>query len=610
MCGIAGIIDFRNNDIDQGRIKAMMDKMRHRGPDDEGLYLDNNVGLGFVRLSILDLSPAGHQPMFSEDGGYCIIFNGEVYNYLEIRKELEGKYNFRSNTDTEVVLNSFLEWGSDCLEKFNGMFAFAIYNLKNRSVFGARDRFGIKPFYYRLSGDEFIFASEIPPILHVMPEKPKANDPVILNYLLLNRTNYSTDTFFEGIKKLPPGHYFELAGHEFKTFQWYSVRKKIDDTADFISADEYSELFRKSIDLQLRSDVPVGICLSGGLDSSAIAATILKEHRHERFNSYSAVYNIPDKADESEYINEFRGSSMEMHFTSPDEHSLMQDLDIYIEALCEPVPGTSEYAEFKVMELAKKHSTVILNGQGADEVLGGYEYFYGAFLKELLLKGRFRKFLTEIFEQRKFGNFRKSIKYLIFFLLPSKAKILMLKDRRLLLDKTFLKKYRSDSLKTLRNLYGFSSLKDYFIRHFEHKFEHHLMWADKSGMHFSIEARFPFLDHQLIEKTLATQTDLIIKNGWTKYILREAFEGVMPDKIRLRKSKIGFATPEHQWLRTEKMKNLINGIFDSSSFNNRHYFNPVEVRKLWNAHLYGRVKEANTIWKFVHLELWLRKYID
>lgn len=610
MCGIAGIVNFKGQAIENGRIRAMMDKMNHRGPDDEGIFLNANTGLGFVRLSIIDLTPAGHQPMFTNDGRHCIIFNGEVYNYLELRKVLEEKYAFKSHTDSEVVLYSYLEWGSECLGRLNGMFAFVIYNIQEESLFGVRDRFGIKPFYYHLSGDEFIFASEIPPILSAMRSKPEPNEEVILNYLLLNRTNYSSDTFFEQITKLPPGHFLELKEKVFQINQWYNLRNEIKGKVGFDSPAEYYKLFKDSIDLQLRSDVPVGICLSGGLDSSAIASAILKEHKHDKFNSYSAVYADTDKADESEYINEFQGSGMNMHFIHPDHLSLMRDLDQYLETLCEPVPGTSEYAEFKVMELAKSHSTVILNGQGADEVLGGYEYFYGAYLKELLFGLKFREFYSEILKQRKFRTLNKSLKYLIFFMLPARLKLVLLKDRREMVNRKFLLKHQIASINLLKNLYGFSTLQDYFLRHFEYKFEHHLMWADKSGMHFSVETRFPFLDHRLIERTLNTKTELIIKDGWTKYILREAFEGLMPEKIRKRKSKIGFETPENNWLRTDIFKSFIENILDSEQFNNRPYFNPLAIKKLWNDHLLGKVNEANTIWKIVHLELWLRKFID
>lgn len=609
MCGIAGVINFDGTKVSEDDLRMMMLAMKHRGPDDEGLFTDDNLGLGFVRLSILDLSMAGHQPMFSNDRRYCIIFNGEVYNYIELKEQLKTKYTFNSGTDTEVVLYSYIEWGADCLNRFNGMFAFVIYDTLTKELFGARDRFGIKPLYYFKNQAQFLFASDIPPILTVIKSRPEPNDSIIMNYLMLNRTNYSDETFFKGIMKIKPGHQFKIDKQGFIVKQWYDVRKIKTDNG-FSSPGEYYNSFRDSIRLQLRSDVPVGICLSGGLDSSAIASVILKEYDHERFHSYSAIYNPGDRGDEQEFIREFQGSSMIMHYTSPKHKDLLNDLNQYVEALVEPLPGTSEYAEYKVMQMARNHSTVILNGQGADEVLGGYEYFYGAYLKELLFNFRFSKLLRVAKSLNNNHELIKSIRYMVFYLTPSFLKFKLLTDRKKLINERFLNSMKAHSVKLLKDLYGFSSLKDFFIRHFEYKFEHHLLWADKSGMYFSIETRFPFLDHRLVERTLATHPDLILNDGWTKFILREGFKGVLPEKIRLRKSKIGYETPEHDWLRTEEFKKLLNQLFESESFNNRKYFNCPEVKKLYADHLSGKVNEANSLWKIVHLELWLRRFID
>jgi len=609
MCGIAGIVNFDGNKIDKAKLYQMMNTMKHRGPDDEGYFIDDTVGLAMVRLSIIDLSQAGHQPMFSSDGRYCIVFNGEVYNYIELRETLKRKYIFKSETDTEVVLYSYIEWGEQCLAKFNGMFAFTIYDTATKSLFGARDRFGIKPFYFHKSSHQFIFASDTPPLLKVMPGKPTVNDAAVMNYLMLNRTNYSEETFFKEIIKLSPGSFFTLNNLVFKVKRWYALRVSSSGKS-FKSSEEYYNSLKKSVQLQLRSDVPVGICLSGGLDSSAIASIILKEYPHTEFHSYSAVYNPGDKADEQEFIKEYEGTQLKMHYTSPNHEGLLDDLDQYIEMLSEPVPGTSEYAEFKVMQLAQQHSTVILNGQGADEVLGGYEYFYGAYLKELLFKFKIRKLIHEVNSLKKHHTLKKSLKYLLFFMLPSRLKMIMLKDRRHLINKHFYKQNCSYSLKLIKQLYNFPTLKDYFFNHFAYKFEHHLLWADKSGMRFSVETRFPFLDHNLIESTIDCAPDMILKNGWTKHILREAMTGVLPEKIRTRKSKIGFETPEHDWIRQAHYVKFIKEIFQSASFKNRKYFNQDNIKALYQKHLDGTVNEANTIWKIIHLELWFRKYID
>ncbi len=609
MCGIAGIIDFTGNKVGENSLRAMMLAMKHRGPDDEGLFVDDNIGLGFVRLSILDLSMAGHQPMFSSDMRYCIIFNGEVYNYLELKEELKDQYSFKSNTDTEVVLYSFLKWGDNCLDRLNGMFAFVVYDTLTKCIFGARDRFGIKPFYYYQGEEKFVLASDIHSILSVLEKKPQPDDAVILNYLLLNRTNYSENTFFKEVKKIKPGHWIKIQNKEIIHHRWYDVQKRIDGKG-FDSGADYYDLMKDSINLQLRSDVPVGICLSGGLDSSAIASTVLKEHSHSKFHSYSAIYGDGERGDEQEYINEFAATSMIMHYTKPTSDQLLEDLSRYITALGEPVPGTSEYAEFKVMELAQKHSTVVLNGQGADEVLAGYDYFYAAYLKELLINNKFCTFLHEIYCLLKAGMCKRSLKYLLFFMAPLNLKTIIFKKGAPYIRKDFYKKVVSSSKRVVSDFYEFRSLREFSIKHLEHKFEHHLLWADKSGMYFSIESRFPFIDHRLIENTLECDPNQLLNDGWTKSILREGFTDILPEKIRSRRSKIGFETPEDEWLRTKEFEDLISQIINSQSFMNRKYFNHIKVQKLYSEHLKRKKNSALAIWKIIHLELWLRKYID
>jgi len=609
MCGIAGIVNFNNNSVDKSAIKNMMAAMKHRGPDDEGEFIENNIGLGFVRLSILDLSPSGHQPMFSDDDRYVITFNGEVYNYLEIREILNAKHEFKSNTDTEVVLKAFIEWGESCLNKFNGMFAFVIYDRLAQTLFGARDRFGIKPFYYQYNTNQFIFASDIPPILTNQNVVASPNEEVIFNYLLTNRTNYSEQTFFNNIIKLKPGFQLKLNKTDLTVEQWYDIddHKKKDG---FTNEIQYYDTFKEAIKIQLRSDVPIGICLSGGLDSSAIASVLLSEFRLKNLHSYSAVYNKGDKGDEQEFIELFKNKGIEMHFTKPSAGDLLKDIDRYVEALVEPVPGTSEYAEFKVMQLAKEHSTVILNGQGADEVLGGYDYFYSAYLKELVTKFKFVQFVKECVFLKKHNKLISSLKYFVFFLVPVNLKCFMLKKRNNIFHPSFYNKYTSSAKKLIDKFYTFKDLKTFFTNHLKYKFEHHLLWADKSGMYFSIETRFPFIDHTLIEETLSTSNSKILNQGWTKAILRDSLKNKLDDKIRRRKDKVGFETPEKEWLKEKEFHKFVNEIIDSDSFKNRPFFDAKKVKALFEAHLLNKGNHANTIWKTVHLELWLRRYVD
>jgi len=609
MCGIAGIVQFDNIVVAESNIRTMMKIMKHRGPNDEGVFIENNVGLGFVRLSILDLSMAGHQPMMCPNERFVIVFNGEVYNYIEVREKLKDKYHFKSNTDTEVVLYSYLEWGESCLHQFNGMFAFAILDRTNGNLFCARDRFGMKPFFYAHQEDRFLFCSELNPILSQFKEKPTANEEVIANYLLLGRTHYSPETFYNEIQRLAPGHYMTITKQGIQITQWYDIEKEYVGKK-YNRPEEYLADFKDSIQLQLRSDVPVGICLSGGLDSSAIASVVLKFSDHQDFHSYSAIYDSTGKENEIEYIKEFDNSGLKMHYVKPDAKDIFKDLDAFVEAFQMPVPGTSPYAELRVMQLATTYSTVVLSGQGADEVLGGYEYCYAAYLKELILKGNISKFFSECKYLLADRVLFTSLKYLLFFFLPSNFKRLKFSSTNKLVSEKFKKKYRSAVHRLVDDFYGFSSLREFSINHIKYKFEHHLMWSDRSGMLYSLEARFPFIDHRIIEKSIGTDSNLILGNGYTKSLMRKALTGILPDKIRDRKQKVGFETPGDEWFRSPEFVSLFREILSSTSFKSRAFFDQKNIEQLFEKHIVGRVDASESLWKVLNLEIWLRKKID
>jgi len=612
MCGICGIINFNNSPVDNVQISNMMRTMKHRGPDDEGSFVKENIGLGFVRLSILDLTYSGHQPMFDDSGRIVILFNGEVYNFIEIREILQNKgYKFKSNTDTEVVLKSYLEWGEDCLNRFNGMWAFVIYNNEKKELFCARDRFGIKPFYYFRDDNQFIFSSEITPLLQIKPELRKVNESVVFDYLLTNRTNHTENTFFKDIKKLQHSSKINIKIQEgsVSVNKWYFLNNR--NSLGYTNSDDFKEDFVSSINLQLRSDVPIGLCLSGGLDSSSIGATISKTIGRKDIHSFSAVYERGQKGDESEFINEFNGYIDNIHFTHPTINSFMNEMDSFIRTLEEPVPGTSEYAEFKVMQLAKDFCTVILNGQGVDEYLAGYHYFIGFLLKQHALELNFFNILQEVYKYHKIHGSIYPLRSGIFFMLPPWLKKYLLLKKNDYLSRTFFNEYskqKQDS--SLDILYSSKTLKESFLNHFEYKFEHHLLWADKSGMAFSLETRFPFLDHNIVEKMLNTKTDFIYKNGITKIILRQAMNGVLPDKVKNRMDKVGYETPEDEWFRSQMFQKYFLEVTNSLEFKKRPYFDMDKIRRLNSEHISGRKNYGQEIWKILHLELWLRKFID
>lgn len=668
MCGICGIINFNNEYVVEEKVRIMMRAMKHRGPDDEGLFLDKNIGLGFVRLSILDLSVAGHQPMIVNGerlavsreglavsskglavnderlavsrerlavngerltvsskglavnrGRYVIVYNGEVYNYIEIREELKAKgYVFRSNTDTEVVINSYIEWGEDCLHKFNGMWAFCIYDREKKELFFARDRYGVKPFYYFKDNERFIFASEIPPILSVLNQKPGINNQSVFDYLVFNRTDQTENTFFEGIKKLQHSHFMKInpVNDDIQIKKWYNLRERIENNRELLSGmnetdciGNYRDLLSSAIGLRLRSDVPVGVCLSGGLDSSSIVSVLLNDYNKSDLNTFSAVYKKGESGDETEFINEYRGLVGNMHYINPNGGTLFDDMKIFVRAQGEPVPSTSPYAQFKVMELAKGNVVVTLDGQGADEQLAGYHYFYGYLFKDLLKKLNFFRFSSEVFNYLKIHRSLFGVKSFLYFSIPGKFKSSVRVNEKGYLNSDFINSYSANNAIT-DSIYASGSLNDALFDHFEYKLEHLLKWEDRNSMWHSLESRVPFLDYRLVEFTLSLRDNYKIRNGVTKYILRESMKNTLPAKIRRRQDKIGFGTPAEKWFKSPNFNSYVKTIINEGYFFNNGVLNKVNAQKLFDEHLNGKRDINKEIWKWINLELWYREFCE
>jgi len=625
MCGICGIINFNIQSVQEAPVRRMMQIMKHRGPDDEGIFLENNIGLGFVRLSIIDLSPTGHQPKFSQDERFVIVFNGEIYNYVELREDLikEG-VNFTSRSDTEVLLNAYIMWGEDCLHRFNGMWGFAIYDREKKTAFCARDRFGIKPFYYLHNAEYFAFCSEIPPLLSLLNKKPTPDNQTIFDFLVFNRTDQTERTFFSEIKKLQhgckitididsreqiPNPKFLIPKPPLNIKKWYDLREKVSQTEGFNNPAEFKKLFSSAIDLRLRSDVPVGVCLSGGLDSSSIVSVLLKDFEKKDLNTFSAVYDKGQYGDETEYIYEYKNLIKNMFFTKPNADSLADDLSQFVKAHGEPISSTSPYAQYKVMKLAHGKVVVTLDGQGADEELAGYHYFFGFYFKDLLIHGQIARLCSEMYYYLKVHYSLMGIKSFLFFMLPQNLRTKARVNEKGYLKTDFVNQFKNSN-SIAGNLYSSKSLKDSLLDHFEYKLEHLLKWEDRNSMWFSLESRVPFLDYRLVEKTLATSGDWKIRKGMAKYILREAMNGILPEKIRSRRDKIGFVTPQDEWFREPVWQNIVNEVLRSESFMARNLINPVAAHKLYQNHLNQKVNAANEIWKWVHLELWFREFID
>lgn len=608
MCGISGIINLNGKPVGENDIRLMMEKMKHRGPDDEGVFIDGNVGLGFVRLSILDLSIAGHQPMHSHNNRYVIIFNGEVYNYIEIREELKNDFHFKTGTDTEVVLAAYQKWGKSCLDKFNGMFAFVIFDKNTKQIFAARDRFGIKPFYYYQDEEKFIFASEIKSILPLLKSR-SINNSIVLDYVAYNRTDHTNKTFFNGIKKLRHGYTLLINKTKIDFVQWYNLRDKIKDKKTILSRDEYQEILTDSVKLRLRSDVRVGVSLSGGLDSSSITSLVLNKLNLPNISSFSAVYNTNESYDEYEFIKLYSSQMDNMFYTYPSKETFLNDYKEFIGSHSEPVNDVGSYIQYKVMELVSKHVKVVLDGQGADEQLGGYHNFFGSYYKELLNSGKLLKFIKENFHYLSQHKSPEALKYFIYYILPIKLKKSTNKLAKGSINKEFFNSYSKDS-SIISDIYHPLSLHDSLIQHFEYKLEHLLKWDDINSMKFSIESRVPFLDYRLVEASLNLPSDLILKNGTTKYLLRESMKDILPKKIVERKDKKGFSNPRREWFKTPEFQELIFDTLNSNDFQNLNIFDVKDATQKYKNHLADKSDYSIDIWKWININEWKKQIVD
>jgi asparagine synthase (glutamine-hydrolysing) len=614
MCGIVGLIKNRESSVVGYEIQSMMDKIQHRGPDSNGIFVDRNVGLGFVRLSILDLSDASSQPFYSEDGNLIMVFNGEMFNYVEIRNELIqlGK-TFSTSGDTEVLLKSYQQWGVEAFHRLNGMWSFVIYDKVTGDVVGCRDRFGIKPFYYIHDNTQLAFASEIPALLTLIPNNRRANHTAVFDFLVYNKTEHGRDTFFQNVYKLQPGHYFRYnvfqTEQELEVKAWYNLIENVqvnNSDKEKIEKDFFG-LLNSSVQLRMRSDVEVGICLSGGLDSSTVLALMLEHHSgHQKIQTFSAVF--PQlKTDETRYILENNREEIHQNFITPDVNGLMQELDELITCHAEPFPSPSPYAQFKVMQLMKGKIKVALDGQGADEFLIGYDYFFGVLFKELFLKGRWWALVFQMISYLKRHRSFFAFGYFVFFLMPSSWRDRLAVKRLQYLNPKFVSENNRKS-EISNGLYGAKTILSSSILHYKFKLEHLLKWEDRNSMWHSIEARVPFLDHRLVEMALSIPTNQKIDQGKTKVVLRKVMRGRVSDNIIDRVDKNGFDTPSNQWMKSEEWRILVNEIIQSDSFKSRPWWDAGQCKILFDQFIKGEKTIANEIWKWVHLELWMRKF--
>ncbi len=625
MCGIAGIYSFTLNQADADDLHRMTREMIHRGPDDEGFFIDREIGLGFRRLSILDLSQSGHQPMSNADRTLWIVFNGEIYNYIELREELKTLgYAFRSQTDTEVILAAYDAWGENCLNRFNGMWAFAIWDVKKRELFCARDRFGVKPFYYFRDKENFVFASEIKCILTHPRVRREPNENIIAHFLIENIRDWNDETFFRDIFQLQPGHCLRICKGAIDIRPYYRLdpdQKPSSGLSDEAAAERFYELFEDAVKLRLRSDVPVGSCLSGGLDSSSIVCVLnrlLKSEsvsgeqigdRQKTFSAHSELKSV----DESRYMDAVvEQTGAERNIVLPTDRELARVLDHFITHLEEPFPSTSIFAQYCVMRLAQRRGIkVLLDGQGADETLAGYNHAYMPYFAGLLRKGRLWRLWKEsrLLERKLSPGAWLTI---VFFALPAGIGSYLYSRSILRLpygvNRNFMKSAMSRK-KLARD--AETGLNQKLLNDMRYILRSLLMYEDKNSMAFSIESRVPFLDYRLVEYVFSLPDRFKIRRGLRKAVLRDAMKGVVPDMILERRDKIGFATAEMLWLCEGPLRKKMLEIFESESFSKRKYFDaPAILDAFKKLPSQSAKKQYINFWGCFNLELWLRKYMD
>lgn len=598
MCGISGIINKNGAPVSHQEIRAINDLVTHRGPDGQGLFFSDNFALGHRRLAIVDVSSAGQQPMTYRDR-YVITFNGEIYNFLELKTQLclDG-YVFASKTDTEVILAAYDKWGGDCVTRFNGMWAFAIYDKKSKIIFCSRDRFGVKPFYYADSAEKFVFGSEIKQILVGGKSASVANMRAVRDFLVEGYHGHNSETFFQGIQSLPPGSnlIFSIQTCSFREQQYYSLSTR----AGLPELDEKSasELFltdlQRSVKYQLRSDVKVGVSLSGGVDSSTLAGLAALIYNAGSMGRMQAIHakSSEQMKDESGYAQELAAhSDLELTIIEPTYEEFIAAIDEVVYAQEEPFSTPSVFMQYFVFQKAQRLGCkVMLDGQGADEILLGYERYYSAHLRSMAVFRAIREiFLIESNSRLSFMD----ILGILGYFAVSQIRISNLKRKFGFLKSEYTENFPNIDLLAK----GFRNIKEMQLMEIESfALPHLLRYADRNSMRNSIEARVPFLDHELVETSFGINDKLKIKNGWTKHLLRVALKGYVPSSILWRKIKFGFEAPTASWI--DEVRGSMELAISQSSLLEKMCRERVDFKKI----------DASTFWRLYSIAKWEAVY--
>jgi asparagine synthase (glutamine-hydrolysing) len=507
--------------------------------------------------------------MVSNDGDLALVFNGEIYNYLELADELESLgWRLRPCGDTAVLLAAFAQWGTSCVHRLRGMWAFAVYDRRTDQLTLSRDRFGIKPLYYSRVGDAIVFASEIKGVLAAIPNDPRGSTSATVRLLTWGAVDHDETTLFEGILAVPAGCNVNVGGHDLSltTEPYYDVAERVREPfqGDLNDAvEEYRHRLSESIRLHMRSDVPVGTCLSGGLDSTLIASYAADQLGDASLATFTAVYDDAS-VDERRYVElqSANSGSLDSRLTAPSAEELLRDMDVLVRAQDQPIASTSPYAQWAVMKLAGANGMkVLLDGQGADEAIGGYSYFAGAHLLELVRRGRVLEALSEArrLRDRRGVSVLPEVGRAAFPRLP--VVVARHARRRMRIGSDLVApQFRSlagDPPRAAARTY-----RDHCVDALRRSLPQLLRYEDRSSMAFSIESRVPFLDHPLVELVLSFPTEQKYHHGWSKFVQRKAAAGRLPDEIVWRRDKLGFATPQEAWQRAtrDSIRDLVSEV--------------------------------------------------
>ena len=649
MCGLSAI--FSQTGYDGRSIKKLNDAIKHRGPDGEGFIFSSysvsinafgddtpqgainalhlkrastlldgsfNAMLGHRRLSIVDTSWRGHQPMMSNCRSYSIIYNGEIYNSDELTVELELLgHSFESHSDTEVLLTAYIQWGRNCLEKLNGMFSFIIYNEQTNNVFLARDRLGIKPlYYYYLNENSIAFASEIKQFSKLACWSANLNRARAVDYLNWGQTDHTNETLFDGVYQVPAANFceFNLSSipKKLNFIPWYSIKTKISGKTYDKAVKKFKNIFLSSVKHRLKADVPIGTCLSGGLDSSSIACTINNliddAQQQVTFSSCSS----DKKYDESEYVEAVikKCENIQAHMIEIDHENFWGELDRLIYHHDEPFLSPSVYAEWCIFkEVSKTDVKVTLDGHGADELLIGYYTFFGPYLSELLRQLRFLEYLKAVFSIRSMHGYSlgRLIAMSLRSFLPEMIKqyVLKLLNRPSIIpdwiNKYALETQISDIGMSDKNIEGVSL--DQLLKFSVPK---QLKWCDRDSMAHSIESRIPFLDYRLVDFIYSLPSDYKFKRGVTKKIVRDGLSDVIPNKVKNRINKMGFVTPGERWVleNPHKYKIKLKDAIERAGV----LLHEPKCYKRFSDMIDGNIPFNNSFWRIIFFGEWVKCY--